>query len=451
MTVTLKRVSIDLIDADPDNPRRSLGDLKDLTESIKQVGILQPPVVTNNAGDKGERYSLIAGHRRTAAARAAGHTEIDVVVTDALDAKGRATAMLVENLQRKDLDPIEEATGYFKAQEAGMKLVTLAKAVGRSQSHVRDRLRLLELPADVAALVKKRELDANKAIVILELEDPKDQKVAAATMLDRDFEDAGRIVDRIKGEKQTNEKMAEAKAKYAEANIAVLSNRPGYDSKAKRVGSELFFKGVAGGDANEKAHETEPCNAVLITPSYGGRIDVSHYCTDPTRHSAKGASVLKRHAGTTGSSMDPLEKANRAWNREVQSQSKAFLGEVLQRVPKQADVIERLTDEILKDKNRQHTQRALCEIFDLEIPTSQENRGNGKTATIKHPEKAVAKFLKADPRNRVKVAFALTFIGYQNNVADLEGVVQLGYTPPAKPTKATVAKAEKKEPTPKKK
>lgn len=127
-----------------DNPRRDLGDLSELAISIKSTGLLEPIVAT--PGEAG-RYVIVAGHRRHAAAELAAVDTVPVYVR-VMDDQERVAAMLVENLQRSDLAPLEEA-GAFKrlVDEFGMPQRQLAEKVGRSQGHISKRLGLLDLPA----------------------------------------------------------------------------------------------------------------------------------------------------------------------------------------------------------------------------------------------------------------------------------------------------------------
>ncbi len=162
-------------------PRREFPEagLKELSDSIREQGILQPLVVR----PKGEGLELIAGERRWRAAQMAGLTEVPVLVRQAEDATA-LECMLVENLQREDLNPMDEAQGYselidrFHLTQEGV-----ASRVGRSRVVVANALRLLKLPAQVQGAVRERRLSAGHAKVILGLGTPALQLEAAERVM----------------------------------------------------------------------------------------------------------------------------------------------------------------------------------------------------------------------------------------------------------------------------
>lgn len=130
---------------DPDNPRDSLGDLEELADSIRGAGLLQPIVARQRAG----QLIVVAGHRRLAAVQLLGWDVVDVVVTRDMRPDEVLAAMVIENGQRRDLDPIEEARAFARLKQLqGMSSVDLAARIGRGQTFVDSRLRLLDLPAE---------------------------------------------------------------------------------------------------------------------------------------------------------------------------------------------------------------------------------------------------------------------------------------------------------------
>lgn len=155
-------------------------ELEALAESIRVHGILQPLAV-RSVGEG--YYQIIAGERRWRAARLAGLTEVPVVVVEA-DDKTVMELALVENLQRQDLNPMEEAEGYRALQEEyGMTQEEVASRVGKSRSAVANALRLLALPEEVRTLVCDGSLSAGHARAILSLPNARLQKTAAQKML----------------------------------------------------------------------------------------------------------------------------------------------------------------------------------------------------------------------------------------------------------------------------
>jgi ParB family chromosome partitioning protein len=145
--------------------------LAELVDSIRARGILQPLLARPHPVSPG-RYQIIAGERRWRAAQVAGLHELPVLIRD-LDNVDAMAAALVENLQRVDLDPIEEADGYRRlSDEFGMTQERLAEAVGKSRSHVANTLRLLNLPASVQADVRRGALSAGHARALLAHPEP---------------------------------------------------------------------------------------------------------------------------------------------------------------------------------------------------------------------------------------------------------------------------------------
>ena len=158
-------VSIEDIHPNPHQPRTHFNEteLEELSESIRSHGVLQPLLVRKD--DKG--YEIIAGERRYQASKIAGVTEVPVVVREVTDNEMLELA-LIENLQRSDLNPIEEAKGYRKLiQATGMTQEALSKAVSKSRSAITNSLRLLDLPQRVQDLLFEGKLTAGHARAIL--------------------------------------------------------------------------------------------------------------------------------------------------------------------------------------------------------------------------------------------------------------------------------------------
>jgi ParB family chromosome partitioning protein len=169
----IRDLSIDAFDPGPYQPRgpTSLTALEELTESIRARGVLQPVLVRQSPATPG-RFEIVAGERRWRAAQRAGLTVIPALVRDLSDLEAMA-AGLVENLQRQDLNAIEEAEGYRRlTDEFGLTQEALATAVGKSRSHVANTLRLLNLPATVQAEVRNGALSAGHARALLSHKEP---------------------------------------------------------------------------------------------------------------------------------------------------------------------------------------------------------------------------------------------------------------------------------------
>ena len=180
----LHALPIELLEAGPFQPRQVMApdSLEELTESIRARGILQPILVRPHPGQPG-RYQIIGGERRWRAAQMAGLHVVPVHVRQLTDAEAMA-ASLVENLQRQDLNAIEEAEGLHRLmREFAMTQEELAGAVGKSRSHVANTVRLLQLPASVRREVMNGALSAGHARALIGHPDP--AKAALAVIAKR--------------------------------------------------------------------------------------------------------------------------------------------------------------------------------------------------------------------------------------------------------------------------
>lgn len=171
-------IKINDIERSPYQPRRDFREeeLKELAESLRNNGLVQPPTVRKNA--KG-RYELIAGERRIRAAQSLGWEKIRVTLVDADDLTA-ATMTTTENLQREDLNPIEEAVSYKTLQDTfSLTQQQVAERVGKGRATVANSVRLLELPDEVRALVSSSLISVGHAKVLLSLDDEKDRVLLA--------------------------------------------------------------------------------------------------------------------------------------------------------------------------------------------------------------------------------------------------------------------------------
>ncbi|MDC0974432.1 ParB/RepB/Spo0J family partition protein [Candidatus Pelagibacter sp.] len=143
--------------------------LEDLTNSIKERGMIQPIIVRKSNDDK-SKYEIIAGERRWIAAQRAGLHNVPVIITEADDLKSLEFA-IVENVQRHDLNPLEEAQGYKRLiDEFSYDQEKVSKFIGKSRSHIANCLRLLTLPEEVLKLIENQELTSGHAKVLVGLE-----------------------------------------------------------------------------------------------------------------------------------------------------------------------------------------------------------------------------------------------------------------------------------------
>lgn len=222
--------------------------LEALADSIRQYGLIQP--ITVRKLDSGY-YQIIAGERRWRASRLAGLTEVPVRVIEA-DDRRTAELALVENLQREDLNPIEEANGYkLLIEEYGLTQEDAARSVGRSRPAVTNAMRLLMLTPPVMEMVEKGKLSAGHARAILSVSEPSKQLAAANEIIKKNYSvrKAEQLAARIAREpRQAPEESGEISVDYAAEISNELSKKLGRKVKlidGKRNGKiEIEFYGA---------------------------------------------------------------------------------------------------------------------------------------------------------------------------------------------------------------
>lgn len=213
-----KRVPIELVHPNPRNPRRSFGeeDLTDLAQSIREKGVVQPILVRPSKGAP-NHYEIIAGERRWRASQRAGQHEIPVLIQEATDKEALELA-IIENVQRADLNAIEEAFGYEQLiAEFGYTQQDLGQVIGKSRSHVANTLRLLKLPETVKEHVREGRLTAGHARALVGAGDPAGlaQKIVDDGLTVRDAEalaQAPKPIDAPKVGRPKREKDADTQA-----------------------------------------------------------------------------------------------------------------------------------------------------------------------------------------------------------------------------------------------
>lgn len=159
-------VPIENIEPNPDQPRRRFDPdhLEDLANSIREKGVIQPLIVRERAGGK---YEIVAGERRWRASQKAQLHELPVIVRDFNDTEVLEIA-IIENIQRSDLNPVEEAAGYRQLMDKfGHTQDAMSKALGKSRSHIANLLRLLNLPQDIQDLVEEGKLSSGHARALI--------------------------------------------------------------------------------------------------------------------------------------------------------------------------------------------------------------------------------------------------------------------------------------------
>ena len=202
--------------------------LNDLTNSIKERGVIQPIIVRKSNTDN-SKFEIIAGERRWLAARKAGLHDIPVVITDADDLKSLEFA-IVENVQRHDLNPLEEAQGYKRLiDEFSYDQEKVSKFIGKSRSHITNSLRILSLPEDVIKLIENKKLTAGHAKILVGLEN--------ASFI------ANKIVEKKFSVRQTENFVRILKNKKPRGNVIRDPNISDLEkSISEKIGLNVFIK-----------------------------------------------------------------------------------------------------------------------------------------------------------------------------------------------------------------
>lgn len=221
MGITIENLQVDDLHANPNNPRKQVGDIDELASSIRSQGIKQPLLVTPNGEtdiDGRKQYRVVIGHRRLAAARQAGLPTVPAIVEE-MDARREREIMLVENMQRSDLTPIEEADGYQGLLDLGVRVKEMAEKTGRSDRFVRRRLKIARIPQetrDMSADFSQLSLDQLDKLAEFE-SDPDMQRELARSI---DFEWTYR---RLASKRDKTKWCGEADKALAKAGVRVES------------------------------------------------------------------------------------------------------------------------------------------------------------------------------------------------------------------------------------
>lgn len=348
-------LALDQIHIDPDhNVRQDVTDdtVADLADSIQALGVHTAILVTRTP-DADRPYRLLAGYRRCHAAalveqRTKTPVKIPYTVVDGDEADLEA-AHLLENLHRQDLNPIEEATGIARLVELGKTQRSLAGEIGRSESHIAGRLKLLQLPAAAVDAVKAGHLNLGTAMKLVDAgPDIADQAVATAAEVQRiQREKAQQELDAAKdrlaqarkdAKSKDNDVPADVLAEMADevaewqaeiddvtlsiddwaidqavrrrheqeahharitdlhaggVEVLILTDGKKPPKGAKQVAGSTYQNGMYLGDDGKTNHEAEPCRLVVFTQQWSDRVVEQQWCTDPKRHTPAGDSDLK--------------------------------------------------------------------------------------------------------------------------------------------------------------
>ena len=325
---TLVEIPLEQLRANPLNLRRSVGDVKSLTKSVAEVGIVVPLIVTPAE----DAFLLAAGERRLTAARAAGLASAPCVVKTLTEAE-QVEIMLTENdEERTPLSPCERAAGYLRLVSLGCTVRRLAAKVGRSAKHVSTHMALLELPEAAQLAVDAGDLSLADAAALVKVKDDPELIEEVLALPEWNRHDVGAVIERRMAQRRQDEAFAAVMAAEEAKGHRVVPAATGGQARIKR----LRDLGLSVAD-----HESEPCHAVTIEKSWRA-VEVLEVCDDPRRHTAKAGAATRSELQVTPAavvSQSPEDRERRSERKRVLKRRAEFLVEVLARrtVPKPRD------------------------------------------------------------------------------------------------------------------
>jgi ParB family chromosome partitioning protein len=373
-----------LIELDPNtvtvdtNVRRDLGDLRGLTRSVKELGVLEPAVVV--ADDNGG-HTLLFGHRRRAAAIAAERPLPCIVAADVDDAQ-RIARQLAENLHRKDLTTGEEAAAYAQLAILDMSDSAIARATGVTRRHVAKARKVAD--SDVAATVADRyHLTLDQAVTIAEFEDDRDAVKQLTVTARNNPGQFAHVASRLRQDRERAEQHAATVDALTAAGVTIL-DRYGDRGKATPLGD---LTDRDGGPITPNEHADCPGRAAVV-PDFDPT-EQRHYCLDPAAHGHR-----DRHGRSGRPTAVALPEEVKAERREVIENNKAWRAAepvrrewvrgLLSRKAAPKGTLRYVTEEIVgrPDRVGDGTEGLVAELLGADVPT-----GYGRSVGAAHVTK----------------------------------------------------------------
>lgn len=315
----LMYVPTDMIYPNPKNPRKNFDEstMAELVTSVRQVGILQPVVLVKDDDHPVMRYRLVAGERRWRAAQEAGLKDMPAVVKE-LTPEQELEVMIIENLQRRDIDAIEEANGFkVLLEEGGYTQEALAEKIGVSQGHIANRLRLLELPESVRENISRGIISASHGKVLA------GYKNLPAPMLEKA---AGQIVENETPVAKTEELVSKVIMLEAKALFKTYNNELAFDAKPCRK-----------------------CEHRIVIKEFGWRgQEKAPYCLNVNCWEEKQAPALVKKQKAEAEKREAEERAEKEREREEAARKRA-------------------ENEAAKVKIQEHIQKAAEQVRKVEV------------------------------------------------------------------------------------
>lgn len=339
----------EIVDA-PEN--RELHDIAGLAKNIKENGLQVPPTL-RQLGDAPGQYEIIAGHRRVAALRRNEETFVYADVRKDVTDDRAAVLQLIDNLQRQNLDPLDEARQMARIIGLGMSIKELATKAGRSQVVVRSRLRLLELPEEFHENLRAGALELGEAEIFAKADVAQDVKLEAFRLMKEEYgeDDAERAIEVAKDTIEGNRRAIELAEDYAVKQIPVWdtvnddSEEPPEQFTGFLYVTEMEYQAsnkdhhIYFGDKGKTKHAKQPCHAVVIDRSYR-TVNVHPVCLDSARHETNGESQLKRILRAAKNKLSDEEKAQRKESKDAKVTRFQFLTDELKRKQHKSGVVD---------------------------------------------------------------------------------------------------------------
>lgn len=384
-----------------DNIRAKIGDVSELARSIAAVGMLEPIVVTPRSGDVAvpDGYLVVCGARRVAGASAAGLTHVPAIVREFTDEQ-RIEAMVVENLQREDLSPTEEAEAFQRLVDLGHSQRQLALRLGRSQSHISKRLALLELPAAAGRLVDSGRIRLEDAAELGKLRDHPERIADVVRAIEKRPQDVEWILRQELSDLEREEKIARTRAELEKSGVTIVE-LVGEDYNQRPPSGTAIVREYAYDrrqvEMKISKHAKLPCHAVAIDVRGG----VFELCTAPAAHKGKNASLPEARTKT-----ELKRKEHEKAIRDARRVRIAFIRGLLEKPPASKDELVETVVLALIAEAWQDKRKVACELLGVD-PESEDARAIADAEIYVDRWQAALQLEAKKPRRALTVGLAL--------------------------------------------
>ncbi len=404
MSETYEILPVEKLHPAPDNPRRDVGDVTELAASIAAVGILEPLIVTPD-GSGG--HLIVAGARRFAAAKKAGLPEVPCIVREMTDEE-RILAMAIENLQRVDLLPLEEAAAFSALAGAGWSQRRIAKEVGRSQAHVSKRMALLALPEPARAAVDSGVIGVADAQELLKLKDMPTRLEAAVGRIRQGHAVEWAVRNEL-DEHRRAERLGKLIEKAKSSGLRYVETvKAGYGSEGLPRGAKVLRQEGHRYDVLDiipEKHAGQPCHAITVLNRLSSYQDAElvYICTKPANH------PQARQSGySAGGPLTESEKKKRRAKIEhgrARRAAQAIRDEFVEGLFKRKPSLQEATQLLIlswRDHDHGAAEAAIRRV-------GLQRKG----ATYYQHQEVFAPYLEASPKDAARLGFALAVEAFE--------------------------------------